>query len=116
MTWMTPLEAITSVLMTFASLMRTPASVAEMVTACPSTVSAELELDHVGGKELTSDDVVLQDRSKLVFVLRKQEAVERAGRKLREGVVGGRQDREGARALQGLDETGGLKRSNEVLN
>ena len=59
--------------------------------------------------------MVGQDRGELVLVLRLEQALHRPGRQLGEGFVGGGEDREGARALQGFHEAGGFERSGQRL-
>ncbi len=57
---------------------------------------------------LAGHDMVGEHAGQLGLVLGLQQGVDRAGGQLGEGCVGGREDRERALALQGLDEAGGL--------
>ena len=74
-----------------------------------------IDARHVRGHHLSGDDVVGQDLGELVLVLRLEQVLHRAGRQLGEGFVGGGEDRERARALQGVDEAGGFERGGQRL-
>src|SRR5690606_1793581 len=72
-----------------------------------------VELDHVGGLHLPGHHVVGQDGDELVLVLGLEQVLERAGRQLREGLVGGREHGERALAAERLDQAGGLDRGDQ---
>lgn len=67
----------------------------------------------VGGHDLTGDDVVGEDGDELFLVLRLEEGLDGAGRELGEGFVGGGEHGEGALALEGFDQAGGLHGGDE---
>ena len=75
-------------------------------------------LDHgceLFGADAAGDDVVGEDLVEGVFVLRLDEGVDGAGGEFGEGVVGGREDGEGAGAVERVDEAGGLDGCDEGL-
>ncbi len=63
-------------------------------------------LDHlqVFGADAAGDDVVGEDLVEGVLVLRLDQGVDGAGGQFGEGVVGGREDGEGAGAVEGVDQ------------
>ena len=127
MTWMTPFDWKTSAVVMMAmppfasvSMILSPDMVA--MRSSPWTVLREalpppflimaascLELIFAG------DDVVGEDLVEGVFVLRLDECFDSAGGELGEGVVGGREDGEGAGAVEGVDQTAGLDGRDEGL-
>ena len=73
-------------------------------------------LDHlheVAGRIAARDNVVGQDLGQHGLVLRLHQSVDRARRQLVEGLVGRREDGEGTRARQGVDEACGLDRGDQ---
>ena len=69
------------------------------------------QLGGVGGHDLAGDDVVEQDVLELGRVL--EQAFDRAGGQLGEGLVGGGEDGERAGALERVDQAGGLNGGDE---
>ena len=108
MTWMTPFEATTSAFVTCALLSITLPPVASTAIGLPSTVCAELSFTTSCGHHFAGDDVVLQDLLQLLLVLGLEQAFDRAGGEFGEGFIGRREDGEGAGALEGVDQAGGL--------
>ena len=70
---------------------------------------------HVRRHDLAGHDVVGQNGHELLLVLRLEQVLERARRQLREGLIGGSEDREGPLALQRLDQAGRLDGGDEGL-
>ena len=108
MTWMTPLLATMSALTTLASLTMTPSRGVDLEAVALDGLDLLGLAREVGGHDLAGDDVVGQDLRQLGLVLGLQQGVERAGRQAGEGGVGRREDGERARALERLDQAGGL--------
>ena len=67
-----------------------------------------VELHDLGGGDAASDDVVGENLDELILVLGLQQVFDRAGGQFGEGFVGRSEDGEGARALQRVDQAGGL--------
>src|SRR5690606_13531807 len=74
-----------------------------------------LPLADVGDHPAAVDDVVVQQRSELLLVLRLQEGVQAAGRQLVECRIGRGEDGEGTRAAQGIAQSGAFERLAEGL-
>ena len=74
-----------------------------------------VEAHDVGGAHVTADHVVGEDGRELVAVLGEEEVLDGPLGERGEGLVGGREDREGPLALQRVDEAGGLHGGHEGL-
>ena len=113
MTWMTPLDAFTSGVTTFALFTKTDPSVDldRHVRAVDRLRRGELH--DLARRHAAGDHVVEQDSLQLRRVGGKR--VERRLRHLREGLVGRGEHRERARALERVDEAGGREERGERL-
>ena len=68
MTWITPLLAMMSAVVTVASLMRHAATAGGNGDVLTLDGGGVVQLDHVGGGHLTGNDVIGQDRAQLIGV------------------------------------------------
>ena len=105
-TWITPLVATMSVAVTLASLTFTAAGARVDVELRAVDRLGGVVLHDVGGHQRSGHHVVGQDRGELGLVLRLEQRLDRAGRQLGEGRVRRREDGEGPRPLQRVDEPG----------
>ena len=109
-TWMTPFDAAMSVFTTCAlSTITWPPIVDTLIERALHGLGV-LHLDDVGGHDLAGYHVVGEDGGQLGLVLGLQQILDGALRQLGERLVGRREHRERARALQRLDQAGRLER------
>ena len=127
MTWMTPFDWKTSAVVMVAmpplasvSMILPPDMVA--VRSSPWTVLSValpppfliMPLELLGA-DAAGDDVVGEDLVEGVFVLGFDESLDGAGGEFGEGVIGGREDGEGAGAVEGVDQAASLDGGDEGL-
>ena len=74
-----------------------------------------VQLDHVRGHHVSRHDVIREDALQLRLVLGLEQRLECSGRQLRERLVGRREHRERARALERADQIRGGERLRERL-
>jgi hypothetical protein len=78
-----------------------------MVMSLPENCRGGGKTDHIGSHDLARDHMVEQDVGQRLFVLRQEQAVERACGQGGESVIGGGEDREGTFTTEGFDQFGG---------
>jgi len=94
------LDARTSTLVTVALSTCTTPSSTFTVMVSPLTAFCGLQLHHVRGHDLAGHDAIREDATELLLVLRFEQRLERVVGQLRKRLVGRREYRERARALQ----------------
>ena len=113
MTWITPLEATISVLVTCALFTITPPFMVLIVMLWPSTVLAECELHHIVRHHFARHHVIRENALQLGLVFRLQQHFQRTGRQFGEGLIRGREHRERAGTFQRVDQSRGFHRGHQ---
>ena len=115
MTWMTPLLATMSVFDDLGVVHHDAAVARDDRDRVAADRLRRAHLHDVRRHDLAGHDVIREDAPQLRLVLGLQQVLDRAGRQLGERLVGRREHRERPRALERLDQTGGLERLRQRL-
>jgi hypothetical protein len=113
-TWITPLEASMSVLITCALFTITP-PITLMVRPWPSAVLAESSLHYLLRRHPARHHVIQKNAPQLSLVLRLEQGFQRAGRQLGKGFVSRREHRERSGTFQRVHQTRGFHRGHQSV-